>query len=80
MKRHGSVIRRRPEHEEEYLRLHRAVWPAVLEQITRSGIGNYLTATKRRQTANRWTRSTRFPGPRQHRTPYSWSCTTGFLL
>jgi L-rhamnose mutarotase len=41
MKRHGSVIRLRPEHEEEYLRLHRAVWPAVLEQITRSGIRNY---------------------------------------
>lgn len=41
MRRYGSVIRLRPEHEEEYLRLHAEVWPAVLEQITRSRITNY---------------------------------------
>jgi L-rhamnose mutarotase len=41
MQRFGSVIRLRPEREEEYLRLHAAAWPAVLAQITRSNIRNY---------------------------------------
>lgn len=41
MKRYGSVIRLRPEHQEEYIRHHSAVWPGVLEQIRRSGITNY---------------------------------------
>ena len=41
MKRYASVIRLRPEREQEYVRLHADVWPAVLEQITRSSITNY---------------------------------------
>ncbi len=41
MQRVASVIRLRPEHEAEYLRLHAEVWPSVLDQITRSGITNY---------------------------------------
>ena len=41
MQRYGSVIRLRPEHEQEYIRLHQAVWPAVLDQIRKSGIQNY---------------------------------------
>lgn len=39
--RRGSVIRLAPGAVEEYERIHRAVWPAVLEQIRRSGIRNY---------------------------------------
>lgn len=41
VKRFGSVIRLRPEKEAEYRELHAAVWPAVLDQIQRSGIRNY---------------------------------------
>lgn len=41
MKRLGAVVRLRPEKEEEYLRLHAAVWPEVLDQIYRSNIRNY---------------------------------------
>ncbi|MCW2884238.1 MAG: L-rhamnose mutarotase [Streptosporangiaceae bacterium] len=41
VRRHGSLIRLRPEHEEEYLRLHAAVWPSVLEMITDCNIRNY---------------------------------------
>ena len=41
MKRFGSVIKLRPEHQEEYLRLHSDAWPGVIEQITKSGITNY---------------------------------------
>lgn len=41
MTRYGSVIRLSPDHEAEYRRLHAAVWPAVLEQITRANIRNY---------------------------------------
>lgn len=40
-RRIASVIRLRPERESEYRELHRAVWPAVLEQIERSNIHNY---------------------------------------
>ena len=39
--RFGSVIDLRPEYEEEYKKLHAAVWPAVLEQIQKSNIQNY---------------------------------------
>lgn len=39
--RHGSVVRLRPEKEQEYRRLHAAVWPTVLEQIAASNICNY---------------------------------------
>jgi L-rhamnose mutarotase len=41
MRRVATVIRLRPEKEEEYRRLHADVWPAVLERITRSNIRNY---------------------------------------
>jgi len=41
MTRHGSVVRLRPEKEAEYVELHAAVWPEVLERLTASGIRNY---------------------------------------
>jgi L-rhamnose mutarotase len=41
MQRHGSVIRVRPEKLEEYRRYHAAVWPEVLDMITRCSIRNY---------------------------------------
>lgn len=41
MQRYGSVVRLRPEHEEEYIRLHSDVWPSVLAQISKSNITNY---------------------------------------
>lgn len=41
MERHGSVIRLRPEKEEEYRHLHAAAWPAVLATITDCNIRNY---------------------------------------
>jgi L-rhamnose mutarotase len=41
MRRICQVVRLKPEAREEYLRLHRAVWPAVLETIARCGIHNY---------------------------------------
>lgn len=40
-RRVASVIRLRPEHEEEYRRLHRAVPPAVLATLRRAHITNY---------------------------------------
>ena len=41
MTRYGQIIRLRPEKREEYLALHRAVWPEVLEKIRECGIRNY---------------------------------------
>lgn len=41
MKRYGMVIRVKPEKLEEYKRLHKAVWPGVLKQITECNIRNY---------------------------------------
>ena len=41
MKRYASVIGVKPEHREEYERLHAAVWPTVLKQIYESNIRNY---------------------------------------
>src|SRR4030095_5759792 len=41
MKRLASVIGMPAENREEYERLHAAVWPAVLERLTRSNIRNY---------------------------------------
>jgi L-rhamnose mutarotase len=41
MKRYGSVIRVRPEKLDEYKKLHSAVWPKVLEMITKCNIRNY---------------------------------------
>jgi L-rhamnose mutarotase len=39
--RYGSVLRVRPEHFEEYKQAHQAVWPEVLEMITKCHIRNY---------------------------------------
>lgn len=39
--RRAQVVRLRPEHREEYLRLHREVWPEVLAMITACNIRNY---------------------------------------
>ena len=41
MKRVATVIRLRPEKEQEYRRLHADVWPGVLDRLTRSNIHNY---------------------------------------
>ena len=41
VRRHGSVIRLAPGAADEYERIHRSVWPAVLEQIRHSHIRNY---------------------------------------
>jgi L-rhamnose mutarotase len=40
-RRIGQVVRLKPEHREEYLRLHEAVWPEVLATITACNIRNY---------------------------------------
>ena len=40
-KRYGRVVELRPEHEEEYIKIHAEVWPSVLAQIQRSNIQNY---------------------------------------
>ncbi len=40
-RRYASVIRLRPEREEEYRHLHADVWPAVQDRLTESNIGNY---------------------------------------
>jgi len=39
--RYGSVIKVRPEKEEEYRRLHAAPWPGVLAMIRECNIRNY---------------------------------------
>ncbi|HET6413225.1 MAG TPA: L-rhamnose mutarotase [Anaeromyxobacter sp.] len=41
MPRYGSVIKVRPEKEEEYRRLHAAPWPGVLAMIRECNIRNY---------------------------------------
>ncbi|HTZ59011.1 MAG TPA: L-rhamnose mutarotase [Acidobacteriaceae bacterium] len=41
MKRYGQAVRLKPEHREEYLAFHRAVWPGVLQTIAQSNIRNY---------------------------------------
>jgi L-rhamnose mutarotase len=41
MQRMGQVIGLRPEHADEYKRLHAAVWPEVLAMIARCNIRNY---------------------------------------
>ncbi|TDQ46577.1 L-rhamnose mutarotase [Actinorugispora endophytica] len=40
-RRYGHVVRLRPEHREEYLRLHREVWPEVREMIRSCNIRDY---------------------------------------
>lgn len=41
MKRYASIVGLRPEKLEEYVRLHREVWPSVLERIRLCNIRNY---------------------------------------
>ncbi|MDB5561692.1 MAG: hypothetical protein JWN11_1110 [Hyphomicrobiales bacterium] len=41
MKRYASVLGLKPENIAEYKRLHAAVWPDVLKQISASNIRNY---------------------------------------
>ena len=41
MQRMGAVIGLKPEHKEEYKRLHAAVWPAILDKLTACNIRNY---------------------------------------
>jgi L-rhamnose mutarotase len=41
VRRLASVIGIAPEHVEEYERLHAAVWPGVLERLSRSNVRNY---------------------------------------
>ena len=41
MKRIASVIGLEPEHREEYLAYHRAVWPEVLATLTECNVHNY---------------------------------------
>lgn len=40
-RRVASVVRLRPDRAEEYLELHRAVWPEVRDALTRAGISDY---------------------------------------
>jgi L-rhamnose mutarotase len=41
MRRFGQLIGLRPEHLDEYVTAHAAVWPAVLARIAESNIRNY---------------------------------------
>ncbi len=41
MKRYGMVIKVRPEKFDEYMKVHAAVWPGVLEMIKKCNIRNY---------------------------------------
>ena len=41
MQRFGQVIGIRPEHIEEYERIHAEVWPGVLDNIRRHNMTNY---------------------------------------
>jgi len=41
MKRFGQLIGLRPEAHEEYVRIHAAVWPEILDAIHTAGIRNY---------------------------------------
>ena len=41
MKRYGQLIGLKPEHYEEYVKAHAAVWPGVLAKIHECNIRNY---------------------------------------
>jgi L-rhamnose mutarotase len=41
VQRFASVIRLRPEREAEYIELHAAVWPAVLDALRAANVTNY---------------------------------------
>jgi len=46
MKRFGQVIELKPEGVDEYIRLHREVWPDVLEIISSCNLRNYSIFVK----------------------------------
>lgn len=46
MKRYGQTIRLRPEGADEYIKLHAAVWPGVLDKIKECNISNYSIFVK----------------------------------
>ena len=52
MKRYGMVIGLKPEHIEEYRRLHTAVWPDVLRMISECNIRNYSIYLRRLPDGN----------------------------
>jgi L-rhamnose mutarotase len=54
MRRYGSVIRIRPGKTDEYVRLHRAVWPAVLARISACHIRNYTIYLRRLDDGRDW--------------------------
>lgn len=41
MKRYGQLIGVKPEHYDEYVKAHAAVWPGVLDKIRECNIRNY---------------------------------------
>ena len=41
VRRLGKLIKLRPEHREEYLRLHAEVWPEVRAMLTACGLRNF---------------------------------------
>ena len=41
MKRHGQIIGVKPEHFKKYKKYHAAVWPEVLNMISKCNIRNY---------------------------------------
>ena len=45
-KRFGQVIELKPEGIDEYIRLHREVWPGVLEMISSCNLRNYSIYVK----------------------------------
>ena len=47
MKRYGSVIELKEEQAEEYKKLHAAVWPDILDRITKSNLRNYSIFLRR---------------------------------
>ena len=47
MRRMAHAVHLRPEKADEYLRLHRAVWPEVLARIAASNIRNYSIFLRR---------------------------------
>lgn len=47
MKRYGSIIGLNPDKLDEYVKLHAAVWPAVLRMIEQCNIRNYSIFLRR---------------------------------
>lgn len=41
MQRIGGVLRLRPEHKDEYIRVHADVWPAILARLGECHVRNY---------------------------------------